>query len=702
MAFLVVSSLLRIPEIQTRIVTRLTQDLSEMTGFEFELGYINLNWFDVLKLEDVSIKDLQDSTMIEIDEAKINFRISSFFNKDHRKLDMVNLKSAEVSLYKHNLEDPINITQFVDTLKYYLSGKRNARFSINQIVLDQSAVNFKNFTVDKDYLGFDLNKFRIEKLGGTLNNFLVRSDTITFISEGLRGIETKTNREIHEMNMDFIVHQKSMGFRDLELKIGKSILRDSLVFNYSRMANLSYFIDSVQIEARMDKSLIYTEDLQYFASYFREIDDVYNVSGFYRGNAPNFTVNNLDLSFRNGSLIQGFLSFSGLPDFEETFMGIRLSNSFADRRDLEKYLGENVLNKMSGINQLSFSGSFTGFANDFVAYGDFDTNLGKFESDLNIKIEEDLTSYAGKVTTQQFDIGVFSGIELLDKIDMSGSIQGTGLTTESADFVLDGNIYKMDINDYTLTNIVTNARLATGLFEGDLEIDDPNLDLKATGSIDLREGKNLVNIKADLDTLVAHELNLLTVPATLRSHIEIDGSGLEIDSIKGVLRMSDFHTMYDSNELKLKKLEVISKYDKLSRSLSVESDNLSLDLTGKYEYTTVYKDVLMLLEEYKLNLENESSKIRKYYSNKTFDRDNKYQFNINLDLQDINPLLNLFAPQVELSKEIFIEGSFTQGYTSILSLNTQFDSLRIGEELFMQNLLEVNASKIADSINVLA
>jgi hypothetical protein len=701
-AFLVATSLLRIPKIQTQITTRLTQNLSEMTGFEFELGYINLNWFDVLVLEDVSVKDLQDSTMILIPEASINFRISSFFNRDHRKLDKVKLVNAEVSLYKHNLDDPINITQFVDTLKFYLSGDRNARFSINQIELDQSILYVKNFTVDKDYLGFDLNKFKIKELSGKLNNFLIRSDTITFISDGLKGIETKTNVEIHEINMDFIVHQKSMGLRDLELKIGKSVLRDSLVFNYSRMSNLSYFIDSVQIQARLDKTLIHTEDLQYFASYFREIDDVYNVSGFYRGNAPNFSVRNLDLSFRNGSLIQGFLSFSGLPDFDETFMGIRLSNSFIDRRDLEKYLGENVLSKMSGINQLSFSGDFTGFANDFVAYGNFDTNLGKLESDINIKIEEEITTYEGRLITQDFDIGLYSGLELLDKIDMSGSIQGSGLTTEDADFVLDGNIYKMDINNYELTNIVTNARFATGLFEGDLDIDDPNLNLTATGSIDLREGKNLVNIKADLDTLVAHKLNLVSVPASMRSHIEIDGSGLKIDSIKGVLRMNDFHTMYDSNELKLQKLEIISKFDRNSRSLSVESDNISLDLTGQYEYTTVYRDILTLLEEYKLNLENESLEIRKYYSQKEIDPGNKYQLDISLDLRNINPLLNLFAPQVELSKEIFIEGSFTQGYTSILSLNTEFDSLRIEDELFMQNLVEINASKIADSINVLA
>ena len=127
-AFLVVTSLLRVPDIQTRIADRLTADLSELTGFEFNLGYINLNWFDVLVIEDVSVKDLQDSTMIVIPKAKIDFRISSFFNRDHRKLDKVKLETAEVSLYKHNIKDPINITQFVDTLKYYLSGDINGNY----------------------------------------------------------------------------------------------------------------------------------------------------------------------------------------------------------------------------------------------------------------------------------------------------------------------------------------------------------------------------------------------------------------------------------------------------------------------------------------------------------------------------------------------------------------------------------------------
>jgi hypothetical protein len=47
---------------------------------------------------------------------------------------------------------------------------------------------------------------------------------------------------------------------------------------------------------------------------------------------------------------------------------------------------------------------------------------------------------------------------------------------------------------------VTNARLTAEQFNGMIDIDDPNLQIKAKGSIDLREKKNLVNIEASLDT----------------------------------------------------------------------------------------------------------------------------------------------------------------------------------------------------------
>ena len=149
--FIITTSLLRLPHIQTRIADKLTIQLSELTGFNFELGYINLNWFDVLVIEDLQIKDLNDSVFIHAPELNVDFSLIAFFNKDHRHLDRVDLSGVEVNLYKHSIQDPINITRFVDTLKYYMSGKRNARFSIDQINLDNSVMNFQNFTTDQTY-----------------------------------------------------------------------------------------------------------------------------------------------------------------------------------------------------------------------------------------------------------------------------------------------------------------------------------------------------------------------------------------------------------------------------------------------------------------------------------------------------------------------------------------------------------------------
>ena len=64
--FIAATSLLRIPAIQTELIQRITGSLSEKTGFEFEIGYINLNWFDILKINDLKVTDTHDSTMIFI------------------------------------------------------------------------------------------------------------------------------------------------------------------------------------------------------------------------------------------------------------------------------------------------------------------------------------------------------------------------------------------------------------------------------------------------------------------------------------------------------------------------------------------------------------------------------------------------------------------------------------------------------------
>lgn len=700
--FIAATSLLRIPAIQTELIQRITGSLGEKTGFEFEIGYINLNWFDILKINDLKVTDTHDSTMIFIREAKIDFSISSILDKDHKHFDKIKVTNIDFNMYKHVANEPFNITRFIDTLKYLLKGDGHMVITIDKIEIEDSRLFFKNFTTNVSYPGFDLNTFRILEMNGRLSNFSAHYDTIRIVLDDLSGLEEKTNLRIHQFRTNLTVHQREMKFGNLDLKVGDSHIMDSIAFTYNKMSNLKYFMDSVQIYVKLDNSIIISRDLAWFSKEFKSIADVYKISGVYKGGVKDFTVRNLDLNFGKKGRIRGFLSFSGLPDFDETFVAVRLNRSFVEFADLEQYFGEKVLKKLTGIDQFSFSGNFTGFLNDFVAYGDFNTNIGHIITDINIKIKDNITAYVGKLTTRNFDIGIYSGIKLLQTLDMHGSIKGEGLKVSDADFILDGTISRLGINHYDLKNIETNARFASEFFSGELSINDPNLRINAKGSIDLRNNINNINLVAHLDTLIMKPLNLSETPSSLSSYIDIDIHGLKIDSIRGEMILKDFFMSYDTNTLVIKELQVISAFKEDSRLLTLNSDKIDISLTGNYHYTTLHKDFLTLLHEYELNLENNAEALNKYYAGKETEIPENYSVELRMVIHDMNPLVQLFYPSLMFSKNIHVNGDFRHGYTSILNLNTQVDSIRIDNNLFTGNLFDINASKISDSTNVLA
>ena len=700
--FFVVTSLLRIPSIQTRLVQQVTTSLHDLTGFEFTIDYVNLNWFDVLKVEGLHVTDTHDSTMIYAPEVKIDFSISSIFDQNHRKLDKVHIRNARVHLYKYVSDEAINITMFIDTLKANMRNKRKVPFSIREIEIENSQFSFQNHTNQTSYPGFDINKFTLAEFGGKAFDFSVRSDTITFNTPGLKAVETKTNLAIHQLRTNFMIHQQEMILGNLEATIGNSTIKDSIAFSYAKMSNLSYFADSVRMHIKLDKSLIDSKDLSFFSKEFREIQDSYLLSGIYDGNVTDFSVRNTDLSFGNGGRIRGTLSFSGLPVFDETFISIRLSQSFASYNDLEPYLGTAILDNLNGIDHYSFSGNFTGFITDFVAFGNFETNLGTLITDVNIKINEDKTTYVGKLTTIDFDLGTYSELDQIQKIDMTGEIIGQGLTVEDADFKLDGVISRLGINNYDITNISTNARFASQVFEGSVTINDPFLKVEATGSVDLRERVDRINLDISIDTLEFQKLNLTKVPAALTGTLDIDVTGLELDSLKGEIVSKDLFLTYDTAQLPIKNVHLISSKDPGLNSFVITSDFINLSMKGSYEYSWVIQDFSRLYKEYKLNIENDFQALETYYNSERKDNKRTYDVDMDIFIQDINPILQVIAPNNSVSKGVSLEARYANGFTSILQVNSNIDTLRLGEYTFIDNVIDINASKIADSSNVLA
>jgi hypothetical protein len=141
---------------------------------------------------------------------------------------------------------------------------------------------------------------------------------------------------------------------------------------------------------------------------------------------------------------RGSLYATGLPDIQETFLNFSVERMVTTQKDLETFTlpgnGKgrklDIPDEIINLGLISFTGNFTGFIYDFVAYGQFRSAAGNLSTDIAIVSNHDFSrfNYRGNLSTSGFDIG-----KLLDKQDQFGKIAlntqltGKGHTLETID-----------------------------------------------------------------------------------------------------------------------------------------------------------------------------------------------------------------------------------------------------------------------------
>ncbi|MCH8317383.1 MAG: translocation/assembly module TamB domain-containing protein, partial [Bacteroidetes bacterium] len=713
---------LQIPYIQTKLVQKATNILSEAINFPVKVEAVAISWFDTIILKGVSVEDDRQHEMIKVEDLKVDFQLTSIIDSNTINIDAITLKKANISLVKYAPDGALNMTNFIQALKN-LSKKENkqkTKFTVDKIILKNSFFSFSDQRKDSITDGFDYFHFAFDSTYATLSEFNLLADTIQFKISDLTSRECighgpRQNRDfvvaqharslqINHINSTFLFTSKSIEFHDLSAFFGKSYISNLLIFRFDTIDDMSDFVNKVDIIAQLDSSVIHSQDLALFAPSLKHLDESWQISGDLVGKVKRFHVKNVDLYFGKNSHLRGSISFDGLPHFQETFIDLNLKNSIIEGADLKEYinLDSSGFKKVEKFGKIQLTGQFIGFPNDFVAYGSFNTAIGKLVSDINLKIQDEEPYYKGHLETYNFDLGELIGYpKTIQMIDMNGSIEGTGFSVEDAFFTLDANIYRLGIKYYDYKNITIDAGLSKELFVGILEIKDTNLRLKTTGKIDLRYNRNLFDIDAKLVRANLKPLNFSKQQTFLSTELHLDFKGLDIDEIVGSASFENTYISNNNKSIDIDFLSLLSVKD-TSRSLKLISNLMDANISGDFEFSQLTMDLKRLWNEYKLHFENNDSLITSYYADKKIVMNEKYNLDFSLRIKDINPLLSIFYPELYISRNSEMEGYFTHGKTAILAFNIKIDTLLFKYNSYFNNEIELSTSKLADQPDVLA
>ena len=701
---------LRTQWVQTTVVQFLASKVSEKLGFKCTIGGFYLDWVDFARITNVEVKDLEGKTMIKVAVLKVNLKLAALLERNIN-LDLVELKKGMVQVRVDEKTGKININEFIDRIITWVDNGDTARsanptrFSIDKARLENMAFIYKDETKDVLNNQFDYYHFKLVGINGEVNNFWQRRDTIGLNANKLRGVDAATGLKIKQLSTNFRFTEREMLFQNLNALIGESFIRDSLAFNYKSVDDFSDFNQKIEINANLDSSVITSQDISLFAPSLKDWFETYKISGNFNGTVDNFRLKKFKFFTGQNTFLTGNVSMKGLPEVDETFVDLRLKPSFINPKDLEFYAGKPAAEYMAMLGVFDVSGSFTGFFKNFVTKGVFRTDLGILHTDIQMDIKENLqaSSYNGRLKTNGFDLGRFiKQKKYIQKIDLDGSIRGTGFDIDKVELDLDAKINRLGVLGYDYANIVTKGHFQKRKYAGSLVIKDPHLIFNGNGRINLSKGQEVVDFDALLGRANFKQLKLMPDPLDVSAEVSMHFTGFDFDNFLGKSEIKNLRLLYKDERLDLNELGIESHNEKDKKIFTFNSPLADAKIEGSFKYKKLVEDVKGLMDEYWRLIKNQGQDSQNKIVSERLSKAIGYGIDAELNLKNIDPLLDLLDLPVYISPNTKANAKLNFGKVEMALINAHVDSFRIQNRSFYQTDLDISSVKTLERPDVMA
>jgi len=630
--------------IQNRLTTYFMSLISENLNTKCTIGEVDLAFPYRLRLKNIYIEDQNQDTLLFSRSLTIGVsRINPV--KKVIKVNAINLNEAYFRLSSDSA-NLLNIEFILQRIRGN-SAKSGSGWSValNNIKLKQSRFRLQIYPYKKDDSGINFSDMQLYDLDLVLQRFVPGKDSTSFNIKSLSFTELSGFR-VDDFKADFSLGQTFMRFMDLSVKTPVSELHGEgvqLLFNNYKDFAQGNFFEKVKLSVDLKNSSLNLSDLGFFSPVFKGADQIIVFTGRSRGPVGNLKVKDIDIRFGNTSLIQGKLDINGLPDTKEVFIFADFKEFRTSGEDIENFRlpGRKKLTlpeRLDKLGTILYKGKFTGFLNDFVAFGKFKTDLGELSSDVLFK--PDTSNYfniTGRISAVDFDLGTFLDMRknighITMSVTANGYISENDLKTE-----LKGEVTSFEIKGYQYKNIQLSGTILNKTYNGALYINDPNINLDFHGKVDFSKETGSYNFVANVTQANMYALNVdKSDPGfDVSFYIEANATGHNLSDLNGEVRL--LNSLFEKKDKQLQVYDFLVKSVSQSsqQSLQIHSDFLEAELKGAYDLTKVVPFFKKILSSYLPSLVDTT-----HLSDYTFNN----SFELSLLFKNTKPIFEFFLP----------------------------------------------------------
>src|SRR6185437_4514580 len=537
--------LLQYKPVQTWAAKKAAGYLSDKLKTKVDIQSLYIQPFTSVVLEGFYALDKQNDTLVSAPKLTVHLNGFSIFSSiRNRDIDFSLLQLDNGSVYlKKQKDSSTNLKFIIDYFKSTDTTKSTGKpwkLKFEKIAINNFHFRYKNKLKDTlmkevNFDDLDVKNFSVVITNPDLKNHIFKGNITNLTLHEKSGLYIKKFNALATVDTNQILAQHLFILTD------RSNIKDYFRMKFKSFDDFNHIEDKVYMEGDFKSSQISSHDIGYFTSGLEHVKFDLGLNGRIKGFVNNLKAKDLLVTGGKATYIKGDFSLRGLPDWDNTFLELNFEEIATNKTDLD-FLYSNFTGKsnrhvpdiVSKFGNINFSGRFTGLQNDFVAYGTFKTKLGRFDSDINLKINKaGVPSYSGKLDTYAFDLGSLLDEDALGRATLNANIKGRGDNLKNLSENLDAHISSVDFKGYSYQNVALNGSFNKKIVSAKVNIADKNIGLDLNGSIDLNPALPVYTFTASINKAQLRTLKLLSDTITLSTKVTTNFSGNDLKNLTG-------------------------------------------------------------------------------------------------------------------------------------------------------------------------
>jgi hypothetical protein len=666
---LLISMILSIPAIQTKLGHYATNKINEDFGINLNIERVDFSFLGSVQLKGVQIRDHYKDTLIFAKNVSTSILNAKRFLDNEVNLKSISLDGVNFKMKTYKGEEDDNMSIFIASFDTEKPNDSLNPFILRTSNLYLNDLNFKLINANR----IDSILYAVKNAGGNLQKLAIVGPNFSSNIRGLYFVD-KYGLEVTNLTTNFGYSKTAMHFKETTLQTKNTDIKGDIDFNYKRK-DLANFNDKVKIKAKFNASKIAVQDVKKF---YNELsgNDILDFNGNLEGTINSFDLNKLKLYSKEGIKIEGDLSFVNAVSQERGFVfegNLKtLSATYQNLKNiLPNVLGNNLPSEFNKLGVFDLKGYIRVTPDQIQAEIEIKSQIGSAISDLQItNIDNiDYAVYDGVIQLTDFNIGTFFNNPLFGTISLKGKVKGSGFKLDNINTAFNGKISKIKFKGYPYKNIVANGQYQNNKFDGDITIDDENFKMNFNGLADLSSEVRKFDFKTNISYLNLKKTNLFVRDsiAELKGIVALDIEGNTFDDIVG---QAIFKNVFYTNQIKeyrFEEFKVLSSLKDSIKRIDLESKDIANGyLTGKF----IFSEVSMVAQ-------NALGSIYTNYKPYKVAPNQFLDFNFTI----YNQIVNVFFPEIFIDDNTKIKGKI-ESDKNLLKLT--LSSLRIdayGNEL---------------------